>query len=228
MPKPFITKDMLRENSLFFVLFSVFILAGAIILAFIETGDAVFFFNGQRSWFWDQFFKYGTKIGEAGVYLVALLILLFVGYRYAISVPFVGVSVTITAFLLKDYFKHDRPSLYFRKLGLLDQLTVIEGVRLNGGTNSFPSGHTMSAFAIFTFLALCLPNKKGKGMALFLLALIVGISRIYLVQHFFKDVYLGAIIGVALAFIWYYIARLPNPLFWDKHLVWKKKPRKSA
>ena len=228
MPKLSITRDVFKENSLFLILFFAFILVGAIILAFIETGDTVFFFNGQRTWFWDQFFKYGTKIGEAGVYFVALFILLFVGYRYALSVPFVGFSVTVTAFLLKDYFKHARPSLYFKELGLMDQLTVIEGVRLNGGTNSFPSGHTMSAFAIFTFLALCLPNKKGKGILLFMLALIVGISRIYLVQHFFKDVYLGAIIGVALAFIWYYIARLPNQAFWDKHLVWKKSSRKLA
>jgi membrane-associated phospholipid phosphatase len=228
MPKPIISRSLFKENSLFFISFLAFVLLGALMLLVIETGDTVFFFNGQRSWFWDQFFKYGTKVGEAGIYVVALIILLFAAYRYAIGVPFVGLSVAITAYLLKAYFKHDRPSLYFRKIGMLDELALIEGVRLNGGTNSFPSGHTMSAFAIFTFLALCSTGKKGKGFALFMLAMMVGLSRIYLVQHFFKDVYLGAIIGVSLAFIWYYIARLPNQPFWDKHLVWRKNRRKIA
>ncbi|MBK8704891.1 MAG: phosphatase PAP2 family protein [Saprospiraceae bacterium] len=39
-----------------------------------------------------------------------------------------------------------------------------------------------------------------------MIALLVGFSRIYLIQHFLKDVYLGAIMGVAIAVIWYWLA----------------------
>lgn len=220
MQRAFSLTALIRENSWYFIGFLVFLVVGAALLFTIDTGDAVIYFSERRSSFGDLFFKYGTKVGEAGIYFVAIFMLLFVRYRYAIVVPFLGLSVTITTFVLKDFFGHKRPSLFFRHLGELDQLTLIEGVRLNGGTNSFPSGHTMSAFAIFTFLAFCWPmvNKKVMGLLVFLIAFMVGISRIYLVQHFLKDVYLGAILGLGLAMLWYYLASLPKRPWLDDHL----------
>jgi membrane-associated phospholipid phosphatase len=220
MQQAFSLTALIRENSWYFIGFLIFLIVGAILLYTIDTGDAVIYFSERRSTFGDFFFKYGTKIGEAGIYFVIVFILLFVRYRYAIIVPLLGLSVSITTYILKDFFGHDRPSLFFRRLGQLDELTLIEGVRLNGGTNSFPSGHTMSAFAIFTFLAFCWPmiNKKLVGFLCFLVALMVGISRIYLVQHFLKDVYLGAIIGLFLSILWYYLASLPKRPWLDKRL----------
>ena len=53
-------------------------------------------------------------------------------------------------------------------------------------------------------------------MFLFTIALIVGISRVYLVQHFLKDVYLGAIMGVLIAMGWYYI----QARFLDREGTW--------
>ncbi|HRF40255.1 MAG TPA: phosphatase PAP2 family protein, partial [Saprospiraceae bacterium] len=41
--------------------------------------------------------------------------------------------------------------------------------------------------------------KRGWPLLLFAVALTVGVSRMYLVQHFWKDVYFGALIGVVLA-----------------------------
>ena len=67
----------------------------------------------------------------------------------------------------------------------------------------------MSAFALYAFIAFCLPNKKLVSLILFLFALLVGISRIYLVQHFLKDVYLGAIMGVMIGIL----------LFWAQGLL---------
>ena len=66
----------------------------------------------------------------------------------------------------------------------------------------------MSAFAIFTLVALLIKNKKGGALVLFILAIIVGLSRIYLVQHFLKDVYLGGIMGVLIAFLIFNIQQL--------------------
>ncbi|MBS1563115.1 MAG: phosphatase PAP2 family protein, partial [Bacteroidetes bacterium] len=60
--------------------------------------------------------------------------------------------------------------------------------------NSFPSGHTTSAFALATILALH-ATKKGWGVFFLLLAVGVAYSRIYLGQHFLPDVTMGAILG---------------------------------
>lgn len=63
--------------------------------------------------------------------------------------------------------------------------------------NSFPSGHTFTAFAIASLIACFRPKL---AVPAYLLALLVGISRIYLAAHFPTDVLVGAIFGTI--FVW--------------------------
>jgi len=59
--------------------------------------------------------------------------------------------------------------------------------------NSTPSGHTLRAFSIMTALSLLFP----RGRIFFLAtALLVGISRIELTDHYPSDVLFGAYIGI--------------------------------
>ena len=110
-------------------------------------------------------------------------------------------------------------------MGIFDQINLVEGIDL-WEKYSFPSGHTMSAFAIYGFLAFLLGWKKSFGIAMLLLAVFVGISRMYVVQHFLKDVYMGAVLGVLIAMSAYiYQSRFPyNPNKWiDRSLLMKRK-----
>lgn len=190
---------MLRQNIWFFTAFSIFLLVVGSLVFSNEHGDAIYFFSDRRTDFGNLFFYYFTKMGEELLYVVVLILLLFVRYRYALLVPLLGLGVTIISLSTKLFFSQPRPFLYYKMRGLQDSLTYIEGLTLNGGHTSFPSGHTMSAFALYTFLALCWPHKKWTGLLFFMIALMVGLSRVYLVQHFLCDVYLGAIIGVLIA-----------------------------
>ncbi len=201
-------RQLIRENIIFFSAFLGYLLLGAILLNLIKQGDEVMYFSDRRSPFGDAFFRNATKMGEEWAFLGGAVLLLFYRYyRSAIYIPLIGALVTLASYLSKVYFAHERPSLYFRNLGILDQINIVEGIHLNGGANSFPSGHTMAAFALYAYLALCLPHKRWAGALFFLLALLVGISRIYLVQHFLKDIYLGAIMGVLIALPFYYFQR---------------------
>jgi undecaprenyl-diphosphatase len=68
--------------------------------------------------------------------------------------------------------------------------------------NSFPSGHTQLAFG--AVVALSWYHRGWYTIPLFILAFLVGFSRIYLGVHFPLDVLCGAIIGtvVSILFCW--------------------------
>ena len=63
---------------------------------------------------------------------------------------------------------------------------------------SFPSGHTITAFAVSITLAEFYPALLP---ALLFCALSIAVSRILLGMHFLSDVIVGAILGAGLAFI---------------------------
>ncbi len=199
----------MKDNRYYFVFLGLFLCIAGMLLFNIEQGDAIFFFSERRTEPGDVFFRYFTKVGEEWAYPVVILILIFAlkprNYRHLIYVPLLGGMVSLISYLTKSYFRHPRPLLYFERNGMLDQINQVADVSLYGGLNSFPSGHTMSAFALYTFMAMIIPNKKLGGILLFFVALLVGISRIYLVQHFLKDVFLGAIIGVSIGLGFYFM-----------------------
>ncbi len=71
------------------------------------------------------------------------------------------------------------------------------------GEFSFPSGHTMHAFAAAT--SIFLQHRKG-GIAAMVLASLIAFSRLYLFVHYPTDILGGLIIGVAVAFLVYKVA----------------------
>jgi len=66
---------------------------------------------------------------------------------------------------------------------------------------SFPSGHTMTAFAVAIPLSLFYPTLS---IGLLFCALSIAMSRIVLGMHFLSDVVAGALIGTALGYLGYF------------------------
>lgn len=65
---------------------------------------------------------------------------------------------------------------------------------------AFPSGHTTTAFVLFTILAL-FTSRKVIQLTLSICAIMVALSRVYLMAHWFTDIMAGTVLGVAIAFI---------------------------
>ena len=63
---------------------------------------------------------------------------------------------------------------------------------------SFPSGHTMTAFAVSLPLSLYYPDLTA---GLFFCALSIALSRILLGMHFLSDVIVGALLGMGLGYL---------------------------
>ena len=217
--QPLPLNRFLYDNRYFFGPFLLFLLTGAGLLLTMETGDLVFFFSDRRTGWLNGFFRFVTRLGEELPFILAIAGLLLVRYRFALAIPLLGFTVGLVSYLMKTYFDHPRPYAFIEGLNQLERLCVVDGVPVHTGNTSFPSGHTMAAFALYAFLAFLFPRRPWVGLLSFLIALLVGLSRVYLVQHFLKDVYLGAVVGVALAVVVYFLqsrwrgGRLDRALF---------------
>jgi undecaprenyl-diphosphatase len=66
---------------------------------------------------------------------------------------------------------------------------------------SFPSGHTMMAFAVAVSLSLFYPTLT---IGLLFCALSIAMSRVLLGMHFLSDVVVGALIGTGLGYAGYF------------------------
>jgi len=153
-------------------------------------------FNNNHSAIADWFFKYITWLGDGLLIVIASILLGFVRIRLAIlSLSSYLISGLFAQLLKRFVFDHiHRPAYIFEQMGI--DIVQVQDVALRT-KHSFPSGHTTSAFAFFMAIALILAARKhGLQIVLFAMALLVGISRIYLNLHFLNDVLFGSILGI--------------------------------
>ena len=172
-----------------------------------EHGQTLRSINSWHGPVADRFFLLMTRSAEHLTYALLALFLLWHRLRYALLFPLAGLLVTLFANGLKAYFKHPRPGLWIQEQRISEQINLVQGMELFQGYTSFPSGHTMSAFTLATLLILLLPRSNWLGLGIALWAILSGISRIYLVQHFLEDVIFGAVLGVIVAWLLYLLQR---------------------
>ncbi|NJN27380.1 MAG: phosphatase PAP2 family protein [Cyclobacteriaceae bacterium] len=143
----------------------------------------------------DFWFKYITNIGDGVVMAVLLLVFLFYNYYLALLTLVSIVVQTILVSIFKRWLFEgmERPLAFFGEDAVLN---FVEGVAVHS-TNTFPSGHTTTGFAVAA-LAFIAFNSRGHLASIFwfLIAMMVGFSRVYLLQHFVVDVYAGALFGL--------------------------------
>lgn len=150
----------------------------------------------------DYYFYYITTLGESHGFIFFGVLLLFQGWRKMLPIPILGITVMIVSYLLKQFFQHERPSVYLEKTNWEGTISVL-GYHVLGGYHSFPSGHSMAAWALFTLMAAIIKKTWFSLLCLFL-AVSVSLSRIYLMAHFLQDVVAGAMVGFALGYGAYY------------------------
>ncbi|MBC7865683.1 MAG: phosphatase PAP2 family protein [Bacteroidia bacterium] len=198
-------KLLVKNNLILFILFGCFVISGGIAISMVSKQSLHLFFNSFVTKNLNGLFVNLTYLGDGIVVLCAVLVFAFINFRlFIVSALSYGLSSGIVQLLKNTLFETAvRPTHFFGALTPPIKLNLVPGIEMHG-LNSFPSGHTASAFSIFFTLALLSQNKWVK-IILFFVALFVGLSRVYLSQHFFEDIYGGAIIGVFFSVIIFYI-----------------------
>jgi diacylglycerol kinase family enzyme/membrane-associated phospholipid phosphatase len=128
--------------------------------------------------------------GEGWAVVAALLMLadFSTGWRAAVTaLPCLWLTTLTVNYVLKSIFRRRRPFLAFVKARVLGPRPA---------DTSLPSGHTAAAFAGALLFSAYSP---AWSPLYYVIATVVGFSRVYLGVHYPSDVVLGAIAGTVLA-----------------------------
>lgn len=139
-----------------------------------------------------------SSINNNGYVWITITALLFLSKKYRI----VGITCALALifmeisgnFVLKPIINRPRPY----------EVNFVELLIPTPNGSSFPSGHTYSSFAAATAIFMW---KKDWGIAAFVLAFLIGFSRMYLYVHYPTDVMAAVLLGVIDGVIMYLICK---------------------
>jgi membrane-associated phospholipid phosphatase len=192
--------SLISRARYFLIPWFCFLLVAGIILLTYPVGKIHLSINAYNNSFFDWLMPWVTLGADGWTIAVACLLMFAWNRRAAIFISLACLLPSAVAWLFKAYIFNGvpRPKWYFTNVEIAE-LHYVPGVD-NWLYDSFPSGHTTVAFAFFFSIALCVRNRYF-GFLLFIAALAVGFSRIYLSQHFLFDVYWGSVIGTLISLI---------------------------
>lgn len=167
-------------------------------LSFITRGDHRLM-HRANNWLaprWIQFWAVGaTHAGNGGLWVLMGLCILFFGDHNRFATIGAGGLAAVASVLLFMWLKRltgrRRPCSIERHCW---------ATLLPPDQFSFPSGHTMTAFAMSVPVCLFYPLSAP---AVIFFAISIAASRILLGMHFLSDVLVGALLGVVLGLLAY-------------------------
>jgi membrane-associated phospholipid phosphatase len=212
--------ELLLKNKVFLSCYLVFLVVAGAMLIFMPKGDEILFFNSLHKPVLNNVFVWITHLAEWPIVVFILLVAIFSSFGRGLAMAITMGLLSIPLNIAKKILFSDvaRPSVFFQDKVQLD---FIPGLMILH-YNSFPSGHTAAGFAMFFLVNIFVGDGKW-GVVTFTIALLIGISRMYLLQHFLIDVFFGSIIGVSFSLMLYLLitnSKLYNSLSWkDKRLL---------
>lgn len=191
---------LIRDNKHFLITYCLIAICFLFYISFSNKGDEIVLINNYRNDFNDNIFKYSSIIAEGTFYGIFLLILGAFRFKYLFNGVITFLLAGCLTQILKKIFNLPRPIAYLDE-SIISTLNFVEGVKVHS-QYSFPSGHSTAAFSMMFFLSLITPNKYVR-ILFAIIAAFMGVSRVYLFQHFLIDVLAGSFLGIFVTLIVY-------------------------
>lgn len=143
--------------------------------------------------FLDWFMPLITKLGDEGIFWIAVAVVLLFIPKCRKAGAVLGLSLLIGLLIgnltLKPLIARIRPYDLFYELNGEKIKLLIDAE----SSFSFPSGHTLASFEAATALLI---NKRKLGIIALVLAILIAFSRMYLFVHYPTDILGGIVLGV--------------------------------
>jgi len=153
------------------------------------------------SWL-DQFMLYITQTFVWLPLYIILLYIIIIDYKKDFWIVLIGITVTIlltdgiTSGIMKPYFERLRPSREPSLEGLIHLVLDHTGKVYKGGMYGFASSHAANTLGTATFFMLVFRQTRKHMWLLFVWAVGMTYTRIYLGVHYPGDILVGGTIGV--------------------------------
>jgi membrane-associated phospholipid phosphatase len=155
--------------------------------------EAFLYLNANLGLVADKVFEYSSYLAEGWIWIPYFILL--VGL-YKKDTAFILMNFLVST-LLTQFAKNYIFDTAMRPMASgLDatQIHTVPGVEIHT-FNSFPSGHTATAFTLFLLTTYLFPNKYVLTIGI-VYAMVCGYSRIYLAQHFPLDLAGGIFVAL--------------------------------
>lgn len=196
--KKYFWDGLLKQKFLAAMLLGFCVIAFSLILSAGQRLDAWFFLllnvRGRRPLWLDHTMFWMTQLGHALTTLGISIVLLLTGKQILSYKLMLGsLSLWLMVELLKLIVFRSRPFVR------LTQTRIVGGKAIG---RSFPSGHTSQVFFTAALLIQGLQLPIYAALGLYVLAFLVGITRIYVGAHYPRDILAGAILGSSWGVLW--------------------------
>ena len=155
--------------------------------------EAFLYLNANLGLLADKVFEYSSYLAEGWIWIPYFIVL--VGL-YKKDTAFILMNFLISTLLTqfgKNYIFDTAMRPMARGLDAT-QIHTVPGVEIHS-LNSFPSGHTATAFTLFLLTTYLFPNKYALSIGI-VYAIVCGYSRVYLAQHFPLDLAGGIFVAL--------------------------------
>lgn len=151
-------------------------------------------------WF-DVLFNWVSQRATFSLPLLGVILLVSVRQfkKDGLKLWLILLSVVISGDLLGNLIKHQaaQPRPCYELHEIVRQPGHVKPGPCGNNLEGMPSNHALNFFATAAFLTLVV-RPRSWGTGLFIIAVLVGISRVYLAKHYPSQVIAGAVIGTLL------------------------------